>query len=112
MIPGLWGAPLKAVSAFSPPQATQDFDLFTNTISTQKTEIHHKKNSALFHCPLNLNCFFDYEEGMQYAKENQKPVPVSLEMAPDKKALVVTGPNTGGKTVFLKTAGQLLTLFH
>ncbi len=74
MIPGLWGAPLKAVSAFSPPQATQDFDLFTNTISTQKTEIHHKKNSALFHCPLNLNCFFDYEEGMQYAKENHKPV--------------------------------------
>jgi thiol:disulfide interchange protein DsbD len=28
MLPGLWGAPLKAISAFSPPQSTQDFDLF------------------------------------------------------------------------------------
>jgi thiol:disulfide interchange protein DsbD len=52
MLPGLWGAPLKAISAFLPPQQTQDFDLYsrsmgqpsistTNTISTEKSFTHH-----------------------------------------------------------------------
>ena len=45
-------------------------------------------------------------------KENQMAVPVSVDMPPDKKALVVTGPNTGGKTVFLKTAGLLSLMAH
>lgn len=53
MIPGLWGAPLKAISAFSPPMYTQDFNLYTK-------EVHAK--------------FKDYEEGMAYAKANNLPV--------------------------------------
>ena len=53
MIPGLWGAPLKAVSAFAPPLNTQDFNLFNN-------EVHAK--------------FDNFDMGMQYAKENGKPV--------------------------------------
>lgn len=53
MLPGLWGAPLKAVSAFAPPMATQDFNL-------HKNEIHAK--------------FTDYEAGMEYARKNGKPV--------------------------------------
>jgi thiol:disulfide interchange protein DsbD len=53
MIPGLWGAPLKAISAFSPPLFTQDFNLY-------KGEVHAK--------------FDDYEAGMDYAKKNNKPV--------------------------------------
>lgn len=78
MIPGLWGAPLKAISAFLPPQASQDFDLYTNSISLnrdsgvlQKTR---KKYDDIFHSPLNLNAFFDYEEGMAYARKVNKPV--------------------------------------
>ena len=53
MIPGLWGAPLKAVSAFAPPMQTQDFNLYKN-------EVHAK--------------FTDYEAGMEYARMNNKPV--------------------------------------
>ncbi|MCY6330379.1 thioredoxin family protein [Bacteroides fragilis] len=53
MIPGLWGAPLKAVSAFAPPMKTQDFNLYTN-------EVHAK--------------FDDYDLGMEYAHQHNKPV--------------------------------------
>lgn len=57
MIPGLWGAPLKAVSAFAPPMQTQDFNLYTN-------EVHAK--------------FTDYDAGMAYAKQNNKPVMIDF----------------------------------
>ncbi len=57
MIPGLWGAPLKAVSAFAPPMKTQDFNLYAN-------EVHPK--------------FTDYDEGMEYAKKNKKPVMIDF----------------------------------
>ena len=53
MVPGLWGAPLKSVSAFAPPMNTQDFNLYTN-------EVHAK--------------FEDYDLGMEYARQHNKPV--------------------------------------
>lgn len=53
MIPGLWGAPLKAVSAFAPPMQTQDFNLYNNEVHAQ---------------------FDDYDAGMEYAKRVGKPV--------------------------------------
>jgi thiol:disulfide interchange protein len=79
MVPGLWGAPLKAISAFSPPQATQDFDLSSvKPASHGATEITAKKYDNIFHCPHGLNCFFDYEEGMAYAKKMGKPVMIDF----------------------------------
>lgn len=84
MIPGLWGAPLKSVSAFLPPQATQDFDLYTPTLTgasngpAVKHEEGPHKYSEIFHAPLNLNVFFDYEEGMAYAKKVKKPVMIDF----------------------------------
>lgn len=76
MVPGLWGAPLKAISAFSPPQMTQDFDLTKAVVSISETPKSgtEKKFANLFHCPHGLNCFFDYEEGMAEAKKSGKPV--------------------------------------
>jgi thiol:disulfide interchange protein len=75
MVPGLWGAPLKAISAFSPPQATQDFDLTRGKhIYASSDTITKKKYSNLFHCPHDLNCFFDYDEGLAVAKKAKKPV--------------------------------------
>ncbi len=77
LVPGLWGAPLKAISAFSPPQSTQDFDMHTvrtNDFSSNPKNTNPKKYSGLFHAPHNLDSFFDYDEGMAYAKKVGKPV--------------------------------------
>lgn len=57
MVPGLWGAPCKAVSAFAPPMSTQDFNLAKDDVVEAQ--------------------FVDYEEGMAYAK--QKGLPVMLD---------------------------------
>ena len=53
MVPGLWGAPLKAISAFTPPLSTQDFNLYSDGVHAQ---------------------YDDYEMGMDYAKRVGKPV--------------------------------------
>lgn len=57
MVPGLWGAPLKAVSAFAPPLYTQDFNLY-------EAEVHAE--------------FDDYETGMAYAAKHNKPVMIDF----------------------------------
>ena len=77
MIPGLWGAPLKSISAFLPPQSTQDFDLYTPTLtgnSTFKITRTPHKYSEIFHAPLNLDAYFDYDEGLAFAKSVHKPI--------------------------------------
>jgi thiol:disulfide interchange protein DsbD len=81
MIPGLWGAPLKSVAAFLPPQDTQDFDLYTPRLSPRNGAglgrvqgAAGTKYAQLLHAPLGLNAFFDYEEGMAYARKVHKPV--------------------------------------
>lgn len=83
MIPGLWGAPLKAISAFLPPQQTQDFDLYTSTLSqghaicNQESALP-KKYGDIFHAPYGLNAYFDYEEGLAQAKKENKPVMIDF----------------------------------
>jgi thiol:disulfide interchange protein DsbD len=58
MVPGLWGAPCKAVSAFAPPMSTQDFNLYkANEVRAQ---------------------FTDYEQGMAVAKAQGKPVMIDF----------------------------------
>ncbi len=81
MVPGLWGAPLKSIAAFLPPQASQDFDLYTptlsgssNTVSSASADQAPHKYANLFDKPLNLNPFFDYKEGISYAQKVHKPV--------------------------------------
>lgn len=88
MVPGLWGAPLKAISAFLPPQHTQDFDLYTasfgnsgggNTSFGNTTSFSGvKKYSDRLHAPLNMDVHFDYEEGMARAKAEGKPVMIDF----------------------------------
>jgi thiol:disulfide interchange protein len=76
MIPGLWGAPLKAISAWLPPQVTQEFDLYSNRTSSPAAAAgtSEKKYSGLFHAPHALDAFYDYEEGLAYAKSVNKPI--------------------------------------
>lgn len=76
MIPGLWGAPLKAISAWLPPQVTQEFDLYSNAGSAKEKspETTGKKYAGLFHAPHGLDAFYDYEQGLAYAKSVNKPV--------------------------------------
>lgn len=75
MVPGLWGAPLKAISAWLPPQSTQDFDLYSNARSAAATaETAGKKYAGLFHAPHGLDAFYDYEQGLAYAKSVNKPI--------------------------------------
>jgi thiol:disulfide interchange protein len=71
MVPGLWGAPLKSIAAFLPPQDTQDFDLYTPKSAAGTRAV---KYGNLFHAPLNLPAFFDYDQGLAYAKSIHKPV--------------------------------------
>ena len=56
LVPGLWGAPLKSISAFAPPLTTQDFNLYGGTFKE----------------------FHDYDEGMEYARQNNMPVIVDF----------------------------------
>ncbi|MNK73437.1 Thiol:disulfide interchange protein DsbD precursor [compost metagenome] len=76
LIPGMWGAPLRSVSAFLPPQETQDFDLYTSGLLTGKSATNDgpHKYADKFHAPLRLNAYFDYEEGLAQAKKQNKPV--------------------------------------
>lgn len=73
MIPGLWGAPLKGINAWLPPQTTQDFDLSKSTAPASSPS-SAKKYANLFHAPYGLDAFYDYEEGLAYAKQQNKPV--------------------------------------
>lgn len=76
MIPGLWGAPLKAISAFAPPESTQDFNLSRLMYSSSPTSsvTTKKKYSDIFHTPYGIDGYYDYEEGMAAAREQKKPV--------------------------------------
>ncbi|MDB5123645.1 MAG: thiol:disulfide interchange protein DsbD [Mucilaginibacter sp.] len=81
MIPGLWGAPLKVISGFLPPPATQDFDLSRSMDSgssapVQQVSITTKKYEDIFKRGKHrdLNEWYDYNQALQVSKELKKPV--------------------------------------
>lgn len=77
LIPGLWGAPLHLISGFPPPMFYSEAP---NGVGASSPVVFQNKGSAgevvgdPDHCPHNLNCFHDYEEGMAHAKKTGKPV--------------------------------------
>ena len=78
MIPGMWGAPLKALSGYLPPLSTQDFVMGAQSSSghtvAASSDINNPKYGDFLHLPHNLQGFFDMEEAEAYAKKVNKPI--------------------------------------
>jgi thiol:disulfide interchange protein DsbD len=90
LIPGMFGAPLKGISGYLPPQTTHDFDLHQIIRDEIKLSTPHKATSfdasenyeicekpkfgEFLHLPHGLDGYFDYEQGMACARKLNKPV--------------------------------------
>lgn len=80
LIPGMWGAPLKALSGYLPPITTQDFVLgaqgTANTVSMVSDQ--SKENRYNLEVPLGLSGYFTLEDGMKAAQKEGKPMFVDV----------------------------------
>ncbi|MFD2514683.1 cytochrome c biogenesis protein CcdA [Pontibacter locisalis] len=83
LIPGLFGAPLKALAGYLPPQSTQDFDIGnivrgsgggTTTVSVTNEICEKPKYSEFLHLPHGLRGYFDLEQAKKCAAELGKPI--------------------------------------
>jgi thiol:disulfide interchange protein DsbD len=90
LIPGMFGAPLKAISGYLPPQTTHDFDIHQIVRDEIKLGLPHRTSSGVtsgqdeicekpkfgefLHLPHGLEGYFDYEQGMACARKQNKPV--------------------------------------
>ncbi len=73
MVPGLWGAPLRAISAFAPPMSTQDWVMTPGAVNHSQLPMTNSQYSTMSIHEGQIT-FTDYDEGMAYAKENNMPV--------------------------------------
>ena len=78
LIPGMWGAPLKVISGFPPPQFYSESPTGLGGGGTSNAPLLSNDKGEVVgdpdHCPHGLPWFHDYEEGMAYARESGKPV--------------------------------------
>ncbi len=75
LIPGMWGAPLKALAGYLPPQSTHDFDLISQNINSNTTEIcDTPKYDEFLHLPHGINGYFDYKQALACARQQKKPL--------------------------------------
>ena len=81
LIPGMWGAPLKALSGYMPPITTQDFVIGSGSQQTSaapEANISESAEKYGLHLPLGLNGYFDLNEGLEAARKAGKPVFVDV----------------------------------
>ena len=80
LIPGMWGAPLKALSGYMPPITTQDFVIGQNTSAGTVTEAEDVviENDFGLHLPLGIQGYFDLDSALEAAKKAGKPVFVDV----------------------------------
>jgi len=86
MVPGLWGAPLKPLSAFLPPIATQEFDLSQGPVGSNIASTPTKTSSLVKKYAENytriatrgLDAWYDYDQALQVSKELHKPIMIDF----------------------------------
>ena len=85
LIPGMWGAPLKALSGYMPPITTQDFiigsgpaQITDDSCAVCEDFVSESADKYGLHLPLGLNGYFDLEEGLAAARKGGKPVFVDV----------------------------------
>jgi thiol:disulfide interchange protein DsbD len=77
LIPGLWGAPLKALSGYLPPMATHDFNIFENRYAATASENKLDdipKYADFLHFPHGIQGYFNYDQALAAAKRSGKPL--------------------------------------
>ena len=75
LIPGMWGAPLKALAGYLPPMSTHDFDLLAANRKDKPNEICDVPKYADFlHLPHGINGYFDYKQALACARQQHKPL--------------------------------------
>lgn len=72
LVPGLWGAPLKALAGYLPPMYTHDFNL--NAAKGEQAPCGPAKYSDFLHLPHGINGYFDYKQAVACAREQHKPL--------------------------------------
>ncbi len=82
LIPGMWGAPLKALSGYLPPMSSHDFNISqivrdnsgSGTANTDNQQVEKPKYGDFLHLPHGIKGYFDYEQAIRVAKKVNKPV--------------------------------------
>ncbi len=74
LIPGLWGAPLKALAGYLPPLHTHDFNLVAIAQDEKDQTCEEPRYADLLHLPHGLSGYFDYEQALACAREQGKPL--------------------------------------
>jgi thiol:disulfide interchange protein len=75
LIPGLWGAPLKALAGYLPPMSTHDFDLVALSESQKQNKIcEDPKYADFLHLPHGIQGYFDYDQALACARQQNKPL--------------------------------------
>ena len=75
LIPGLWGAPLKALAGYLPPMYTHDFDLISMNREEQSADLCEEPRYGDFlHLPHGLTGYFDYDQALACARKQNKPL--------------------------------------
>jgi len=74
IIPGLWGAPLKALAGYLPPLYTHDFNLAKDREADVAPGCESPKYADFLHLPHGLSGYFDYKQALACAREQKKPL--------------------------------------
>ncbi len=74
LVPGMWGAPLKALAGYLPPKHTLDFDLIAEKTDDRNPSCEVPKYADFLHLPHGLQGYFDYNQALACARQQNKPL--------------------------------------